>query len=344
MRDPQTQALAEALADPRRVAAALGLRAVKQARGVLVCCPVHGDKAPSLSLTLGADRTLRVRCFGCGVRGDVFSLMKALHKCSWPEAFAHAAALAGTEAPTLQPYEDDAPPLDDATFRDLARWLLRAPMPDAVRRYLAGRHVLEQALADGWTGLPGYREQDATVAAAIDRYGLDALERSGMFVRDLDSGALRFSRPGARVLIPWRDAAGQLLSIQRRRIDDGETPYAAPRGRPLVVPYGVDELAAHPEAAVAYVEGAVDVMALRERLTRRGLHAVILGVPGVETWRPAWAAYAAGREAYVALDADKAGDGMAPRVADDLRAAGAVRVGRWRPGRKDWAAGLLNEG
>ena len=67
------------LCDPRYVATALGLKWwPASGRGCKVCCPAQDENTPSCSLTVGADGTLRVRCFGCGWTADVFGLVAAV--------------------------------------------------------------------------------------------------------------------------------------------------------------------------------------------------------------------------------------------------------------------------
>jgi len=68
------------LADPGRLCAGLGLDrgALRQASGLLICCPVHGDRNPSCSVTNGPDGTIRVKCFACDWRGDALHLIGAV--------------------------------------------------------------------------------------------------------------------------------------------------------------------------------------------------------------------------------------------------------------------------
>jgi hypothetical protein len=109
-----------------------------------------------------------------------------------------------------------------------------------------------------------------------------------------------------------------------------------------VHPYGIERAGLVPEAApVVFVEGAVDVLALRRVLASRGEIALVLGVPGLGGWRPAWAELARGRVAAVAVDSDAHGEAHVMQIAHDLAYAGATRIERWTPpGSKDWAESL----
>jgi hypothetical protein len=66
-----------ALVDPAKLCTALDLSkgAKRQYAGVLICCPVHGERNPSCSVSLGRDGTIRVRCFACDFSGDALTLI-----------------------------------------------------------------------------------------------------------------------------------------------------------------------------------------------------------------------------------------------------------------------------
>jgi hypothetical protein len=58
----------------------------------------------------------------------------------------------------------------------------------------------------------------------------------------------------------------------------------------------------------------------------------------VAGWTASWAELARGRLAFVALDADAAGERAVEELSADLLVAGAVAVKRWTPREgKDWA-------
>ena len=338
----EVRAIRERLADPRALAAILGLRHVgRHGTGIIAACPIHGNKSPSLSLARRRDGTIWAHCFGCPFAGDVLSLIAALRGYDIERDFravvAEAASLASMPVPELPAYRD-APTLPDATFDAFARHLLElAPLRGDVARYVDGRGIGREARADGWGALPPYRAQGGLVRALLDAHGPDVLDGSGLCVLP-DDGPWRLARPGARVLIPWRGADGRILSLQRRRLDDGEPRYVAPRGRPLSRPYGLHALAG--VGPVVYVEGAVDALALRRILARSRRPADVLALPGIEAWSAAWAEHARVRDAYVALDDDEPGERAAVVLARDLTAAGALTVARWRPPAHDWAETL----
>ncbi len=146
--------------------------------------------------------------------------------------------------------------------------------------------------------------------------------------------------PEHRIMIPYRSPNGRIIGLKRRAIGDGRPKYVNTKGRPLVWPYGVEAVAcAAPDEALMFVEGEIDTLDRRAVLRRGGESCVVLGVPGVSSWRREWADYARGRNVAVALDADEAGEAKAGELVRDLYAAGAANVRRLRPrSGKDWNA------
>ncbi len=364
------------LASPAAVAALLGLGADagemarrRSRRGgagarVMVLCPAHGERTASCSLTVGPDGTLRVHCFasdgGC-LNGDVFTLIAAVYHCQgdFRAALNHARALLGLDGvplgqrppPPVVPLPTLPPRLDDDTFAALAAALLAlCPLveaPDA-SRYLDGRGILSEALSDGWGALPPRHAQRAILDALRAEHGDDAVGRSGLCPLDPDTDEpilTRFIQPGARILIPWRSPAGAVLTLERRRLDDGapgRPRYVATRGRSPSSLYGAERVASG-RGPLAIVEGAADALARRALLVATGRPPErVVGLPGAGVWHADLLPALPPRSlVYAATDADATGDGVAEAIARDASAAGHIPI-RKRPRApcKDWGAAL----
>ena len=136
-----------ALCDPARLVALLGLAdgARRQARGVMVRCPAHGDRTPSCSVRMAADGTIAWRCHGCGASGDALGLVAQVHGLDVHRDFRRvadlAAEIAGAEvpradelrvcpAPAQQPEPDPLP--SDAALDAMCRPLALLGRLDAV--------------------------------------------------------------------------------------------------------------------------------------------------------------------------------------------------------------------
>lgn len=162
-----------ALTDASRLCAALGLDkgATRQAGGLLICCPAHGDRNPSCSVTTGKDGTIRANCFACDWSADalgVIALVRGLNTRiaeQFREVMAEGAAIAGHHglaaeildgrpmpdrpkvAPPSPREERAYPPTADV----IGLWATGTPPADDVEvsGYLAGR-VIDPVLVTVW--------------------------------------------------------------------------------------------------------------------------------------------------------------------------------------------------
>jgi hypothetical protein len=329
---------------------------------------VHAERTASCGLKSG-DRGLVWRCHGCSAGGDVLALVAAVERLDVRRDFSRvlerAAELAHLPAPAQHQREAPAPApappaYDAARFDLLARAVLERGRLDGraagldVESYLDGRGLLAAARADGWAALPpehahtgfildalGEAEERAAIAtegaelpSLADTFTTEDVRHAGL------ASGVTFIHPAARLIIPWKDPAGLVVNLQRRRIDDGAPKYVGAKGRAFPWPYGAEHVRALPhDAPIVLVEGAVDVLALRAILAEQNEAVLVVGLPGLAGWRSSWAALARGRVAAVALDADAAGERDVMKVGAELLAAGAVRVERRKPdeGAKDWA-------
>lgn len=345
-------AIRQALWDPMDVAAKLGLldgpRSFKRlANGILVRCFVHGDRTPSLSLTR-TTTGVRAKCFGCDLAGDVFSVIAAFHRLDAHADFPRVADLAmemagitrdGTyAAPPAPPMPPEPPRLEDATFHRLAGIVeLTCPLrrQDDVCSYLAHRGLLDAAHGHLWALPPNTEGLRWVRSAVVQEVGEEAWGISGLSDKHGE-----WHCPKHRLCLPWRAPDGSVITIQRRLIGDGKPKYVFPPRRPPRYPYGIEDFARllGPATGIAWVEGALDVLAMRTLARRHNLDRIALGLPGVSAWVQSWAKFAEARVTLVALDADEAGEKHVERMADDLYAAGACWVKRSEPvDAKDWA-------
>jgi hypothetical protein len=326
--------------------------------GVFVWCPQDGDKRASLSITCGPDGTVRGHCFSCDESWNAFGLIALAHRLDVRRDFREgvlpiAASMVGYDlgasfvpppipTPREAPPEPEPPPAVDLTST-IASVVLPLDHPDAadVAAYLEARGLTAEADLDNWGALD-LVELRYQIAERISMGGEPTdLERAGLVWRQDDGWCVRY--PQHLLVMPWWAADGSVHTVQRRRIDAcEERKYVFPKGPGPRWPYGVDWSALWTQdEPVVFVEGAVDTLARRELDFRDGLNRTVLGVPGTGNWKPEWAEFARGRVAFIATDADDAGDKVVERWAADLYAAGAPDVKRLRPTKaSDWAGCL----
>lgn len=340
----------ERLDDPMAVCSSLGLleRFKRQPGGVVIRCPVHKDRDPSCSVTVGPDRTLRWRCFACSASGDVLTLVAVVHgldvRRDFQRVLEAAAGLAGVhleehheplpvpERPAPIP---EPPAVDAETFARVVAPLMRSGELDGrgasgpVCDYLEGRGILEAARADGWFAM-----SQGAGALLCDVFGVELVQRCGLVN---ERGELKFAEWA--LAIPWRTPSGVVQTIQRRHLGecDAKRRYVFPSGRGPSHPYGVERLVGI--GPIAIVEGAIDVLAWRVAGSHR--YETAIGVPGVSGWKTDWDVMVKDRIVVIAYDDDTAGNREVDRLDARFRAAGAAKVRRGTPRRgKDWADGL----
>ncbi|MHB1295304.1 MAG: CHC2 zinc finger domain-containing protein [Anaerolineae bacterium] len=126
--------------------------------------------------------------------------------------------------------------------------------------------------------------------------------------------------------IPYLDRAGKQVATRYRTSLDGKDGFRRTSGS-RVIPYGLWRLNDAP--AIILVEGESDC----HTLWQYGLPA--LGIPGANTWDPAWAEYLQGKRVYVWQEPDQGGQAFARAVGLTLPEARLLVA---PSGRKDMSA------
>ncbi|MDR1535224.1 MAG: DNA primase [Planctomycetota bacterium] len=239
--------------DLGQVAAAYNVQLKRVGGSLQGLCPFHNEKTPSFNIRTAEQYFY---CFGCGAKGDVFSLVMKLEKVEFAEAVRLLAERAGL------PLELDSP----GASREAARlahekgnllWCcsraleyfedrLAAPEGGAARDYLRSRGFTAETIArwrlgwapDSWDGLSGFLLKNAKDGGQKEKvlaYGAEAgvlrfsekSQDSGRHYYDAFRGRVMFpimdaqSRPvafGGRLLAEAPDSAGKYINSAETRI------------------------------------------------------------------------------------------------------------------------------
>lgn len=352
-----------AFSDPWDLCEKLGLLHGRKGRsyqplskGVLVQCPVHQDRTPSCSVTQGKDGSVQVKCFGCDLSGSALDLIAAveglqLRGHDFVRVLQKAQLLCNEQSNSslsyTRSYDAANLPVDDGVHDKIA-CILRDEAPvfkqqDTVN-FLSERGVLDHG-ASTWFAIPqGKYERIKLCNKIVEVIGIDAWLCSGLAYTRAD-GVNDWLFPQHRLVIPWCAENGSVDVLQRRSLESVEAvrgigKYVLPRGRSPRWPFGWADALEHlqPSTAIAFVEGAIDVLSFNALSKMYGLNAVAVGLPGLEGWRRSWASLAKDRLAIIGFDRDRAGDLASRQVYDDLLQAGALRIENRQPKApsKDW--------
>jgi CHC2-type zinc finger protein len=319
-----------ALVDVRGVCDALGLTAQggktvqRQAGGLILRCVWHDDRTPSMSVRLGPDGTIAVKCHGCDRGGDVLSLVAAVRgldtgRAAFKSVLIEAARLGGMWqiVDALEGRREYVP---------LPSTARPAPEPQAERTYPDGA-------AEFWAAC-GPVTADMAVATHLDGRALDpelveagdiarAIPRTGPMPAWAVCRGGSWREAGYRLVVPMYDAAGELRSVRGWRVTESDLPKRLPpsghkaSGLVMAGAFGLAMLqGARAPHTVAIVEGEPDYLA-RSLVTNDPGVAVLGIVSG--SWGPAFAARCPlGATVAVRTDLDDAGNRYAAEVAATL--------------------------
>jgi len=240
----------------------------KAGANYVACCPFHGEKTPSFTVS---PTKQFYHCFGCGAHGTAIGFLMEYAQKSFPDAVEELARDAGLAVPRVErPGEHER----RQAQADLTEQLLvaarfyRARLRESPRAidYLKGRGLTGAIAArygigyapDDWQGL----------AHAFDSYADPALEAAGLVISG--EGGKRYDRFRDRVMFPIHDVRGRVIGFGGRILDRGEPKYmnspetpVFSKGREL---YGLFQArsAIRDAGVVVVVEGYMDVVALAQ--------------------------------------------------------------------------------
>lgn len=241
----------------------------KAGANYIACCPFHGEKTPSFTVS---PTKQFYHCFGCGAHGTAIGFLMEYQGLGFVEAIEELAKKIGVQVPQEARDTPKTPRAAPDLYEVMkqASQFYRAELKKSERAiaYLKGRGLSGEIAArfqigyapPGWQGLreifPGYES--------------DALASVGLTIRN-DEGRV-YDRFRDRVMFPIHDQRGQVIGFGGRVLsgdDDGpkylnspETPLFQ-KGQEL---YGLFLARAAIRAAgkVVVVEGYMDVVALAQ--------------------------------------------------------------------------------
>jgi len=231
------------------------------------CCPFHGEKTPSFTVS---PTKQFYHCFGCGAHGSAVGFMMEYAGLGFIDAVKDLAQSVGMTVPEVRDERERAP----REGPDLHEILLKAAkhyrecLRDAPRaiEYLKNRGLTGEVAKtfsigyapDGWQGL----------AAVFADYDSEALVAAGVVIHS-DEGK-RYDRFRDRIMFPIVDTRGRIIGFGGRVLDKGEPKYLNSPETPLFEKgrelYGLFQArnAIRQAGRVLVVEGYMDVVALHQ--------------------------------------------------------------------------------
>ncbi|MCZ4304260.1 DNA primase [Zoogloeaceae bacterium G21618-S1] len=239
----------------------------KQGANYFACCPFHGEKSASFSVSPSKQF---YHCFGCGAHGSAIGFLMEYSGLGYVEAIQELARQIGVEVPEERnPHRGDQP--KDPSLTELmgaAARFYREQLKGAERAidYLKRRGLTGQIAArfgigyapDGWQSLQ----------KVVPNYADKALLEAGLVIEN-DQGR-RYDRFRDRIMFPIQDSRGNVIAFGGRILDQGEPKYLNSPETPLFEKgrelYGLFQARQSIRASntVIVVEGYMDVVALAQ--------------------------------------------------------------------------------
>lgn len=282
----------------------------KAGREFQACCPFHGEKTPSFTVSPSKQF---YHCFGCGAHGTALGFLMEYDRLSFPEAIEELATQMGMEVPREASF-DNGPnhrPIYDLMEKvaDYYAEQLRSH-PDAPRAidYLKRRGLSGEIAALFKLGFapPGWDN-------VLKRFGTDSqkiqLLRDGGLIQEKDTENKRYDRLRDRIIFPIRDGRGRVVGFGGRLLGDGKPKYLnSPetpvfhKGRELYGLYEARQTHRKLEQ-ILVVEGYMDVVALAQFDIRN----VVATLGTATTTEHLTKLYRATSEVVFCFDGDRAG-------------------------------------
>ena len=301
-------------------------------RKLWACCPLHGEKTPSFSVS--PDKQL-FYCFGCHAGGTVIQFVMDMERLTFYEAVQQLAARAGMELPNeindrdLQKQRARRKRLTEAN-RDAARYFCACFTDPKIGRdaqqYAANRGLNPEIVTrfgigyapDSWDSLKthllgmGYTETE--------------LVDAGLLVKNAERGSVYDAFRG-RLIFPILGVTGQVLGFGARVMGDEKPKYINTGDTPVYNKrnnlYGLNLHKNEKLDDLIMVEGYMDVIGL----FKAGVKNAVASLGTALTQQQARLLKRYVEKVYIAYDGDAAGQNATVRGLDILKNEGLeVRV------------------
>lgn len=238
----------------------------KAGREYKACCPFHGEKTPSFTVS---PTKQFYHCFGCGAHGTALGFLMDYEHLGFPEAVEELASLAGLEVPREQSQGTDRRP-DLYSVLEAAAGYYKDQLkrrPEAVD-YLKKRGISGATAATFGIGFAPDEWDGLLRRLGTDEGAVQRLAAAGMLI-ERDQGGF-YDRFRGRVMFPIRDARGRVIAFGGRVLGNDEPKYLNSPETPLFHKgrelYGLYEArqALRQIPRLMVVEGYMDVVGLHE--------------------------------------------------------------------------------
>ncbi len=243
----------------------------KRGRKWVGLCPFHTEKTPSF--TVDEDKQL-YHCFGCGVGGDVFSLVMEKENLNFPEALRYLAEKYHVPIPQQQKVSPEVLRLEEKLFKinELALGFFKKSLFNTEEGRAALAYLKKRGLDDAtiqtlrigyapnsWNALLGFFQNRGVAPSLLEKGGL---------VLPSQKKAEHYDRFRGRVIFPIFSLTGKIVAFGGRTVVDDNPKYLNSPDTPLYskgkLLYGLNwtKEAVRDQGTAVLVEGYTDFSSL----------------------------------------------------------------------------------
>lgn len=189
-------------------------------------CPFHSEKDPSF--TVDEDKQL-FHCFGCGIGGDLFSLVMEKENLTFPEAVRFLAEKYHIPLPETRQsargsrLEEKIFEINEKALNYFKNNLFKTPEGRKALEYLKGRQFSEDTIKKLRLGY-ALNSWDALVQTFKQQYSPQLLEKAGLIVPGQRAGEYR-DRFRGRIIFPIFTLTGRVVAFGGRTIFEAQPKY-----------------------------------------------------------------------------------------------------------------------
>lgn len=296
---------------------------VKRGRNYVGLCPFHNEKTPSFSVNPDGHY---FKCFGCGKSGDAITFLQEYEGLDFNEAIKELAEKAHID---LGEAEFQKKQVDYSVYYDINReaafyFMDNIKLDEAAISYLKNRNinvnsVLEFGIGfalDSWDGLLNHLTQKG--------FSINDIEAANLIQKSEKRGTY-YDLFRKRLIFPILDLKSRVVGFSGRIVGDGEPKYYNSRDSVIFkkgnLLFGLNLVQKKSDRSrIMLVEGNIDVV----KLHQMGINYVVAALGTAFTDRQATLLKRYGKEVYLCLDGDFAGQKATVRDIEILRNIGVV--------------------
>ena len=201
----------------------------KRGRHHVACCPFHGEKTPSFTVS---EEMQIFKCFGCGKAGDIFTFLEEYERVDFREALEELAKLAGITLvkSSLVDHQESKKKLLIEINSHVAKFynyiLLSHPLGKVALNYVTNRGITLETIK---TFTIGFSPDDSKYLSNFivkKGYKIDDLIDTGTFGKS-NYGSGLYDRFNGRLTFPLHDYRGHIVGFSGRILPSSKNPNLA---------------------------------------------------------------------------------------------------------------------